>query len=82
MTFTANAPAPAADTRTSLVEGTQVYWTPDDVIGVYSCTSEVFYAGEPGSPFTTELSAAAPTATFTGEATEGASQYIAVYCGL
>ena len=79
MTFTANAPAPAADTRTSLVEGTQVYWTPDDVIGVYSCTSEVFYAGEPGSPFTTELSAAAPTASFTGEATEGALQYIAVY---
>ena len=79
MTFTANAPAPAADTRTSLVEGTQVYWTPDDVIGVYSCTSNYFYAGEPGSPFTTELSAAAPTASFTGEATEGALQYIAVY---
>ena len=34
MTFTANAPAPAAGTRTSLVEGTRVYWTPDDVIGV------------------------------------------------
>lgn len=79
MTFTANAPAPAAGTRTSLVEGTQVYWTPDDVIGVYSCTSEDFYVAEPGSPFTTDLSAAAPTASFTGEATEGASQYIAVY---
>lgn len=79
MTFTANAPAPAAGTRTSLVEGTQVYWTPDDVIGVYSCTSEAFDVEEPGSPFTTELSAAAPTASFTGEAAEGASQYIAVY---
>lgn len=79
MTFTANAPAPAAGTRTSLVEGTQVYWTPDDVIGVYSCTSEAFYVEEPGSPFTTDLSAAAPTASFTGEATEGALQYIAVY---
>lgn len=79
MTFTANAPAPAAGTRTSLVEGTQVYWTPDDVIGVYSCISEVFDVEEPGSPFTTELSAAAPTASFTGEAAEGASQYIAVY---
>ena len=79
MTFTANAPAPAAGTRTSLVEGTQVYWTPDDVIGVYSCTSEGYSLEEPGSPFTTDLSAAAPTATFTGEATEGASQYIAVY---
>ena len=79
MTFTANAPAPAADTRTSLVEGTQVYWTPDDVIGVYSCTSEEFSVEEPGSPFTTDLLAADPTASFTGEATEGASQYIAVY---
>ena len=79
MTFTANAPAPAAGTRTSLVEGTQVYWTPDDVIGVYSCTSEEFNVGEPGSPFTTDLSAPAPTASFTGEATEGALQYIAVY---
>ena len=79
MTFTANAPAPAAGTRTSLVEGTQVYWTPDDVIGVYSCTSEGFSVEEPGNPFTTSLSAAAPTASFTGEATEGASQYIAVY---
>ena len=79
MTFTANAPAPAAGTRTSLVEGTQVYWTPDDVIGVYSCTSEGYSLEEPGSPFTTDLSAAAPTASFTGEATEGALQYIAVY---
>ena len=79
MTFTANAPAPAAGTRTSLVEGIQVYWTPGDVIGVYSCTSEAFDVEEPGSPFTTELSAAAPTASFTGEAAEGASQYIAVY---
>lgn len=79
MTFTANAPAPAAGTRTSLVEGTQVYWTPDDVIGVYSCTSEGYSLEEPGSPFTTDLSAAAPTASFTGEATEGAKQYIAVY---
>lgn len=79
MTFTANAPAPAAGTRTSLVEGTQVYWTPDDVIGVYSCISEEFSVEEPGNPFTTSLSAAAPTASFTGEATEGASQYIAVY---
>lgn len=84
MTFTANAPAPAAGTRTSLQPGDEqgshaVYWTPDDVIGVYSCTSEEFYVEEPGSPFTTDLSAEAPTASFTGEATEGASQYIAVY---
>ena len=83
MTFTANAPAPAADTRTSLVEGSRVYWTPDDVIGVYSCIPNTdygsFVAEEPGSPFTTDLLAAAPTASFTGEATEGASQYIAVY---
>ena len=75
MTFTARA----ADTRTSLVEGSRVYWTPDDVIGVYSCTSEAFSVEEPGNPFTTSLTAAAPTATFTGEATEGALQYIAVY---
>ena len=75
MTFTARA----ADTRTSLVEGTQVYWTPDDVIGVYSCTSERFYVEEQGSPFTTELKAAAPTATFTGTAEADALQYIAVY---
>ena len=83
MTFTANAPAPAAGTRTSLVEGTQVYWTPDDVIGVYSCIPNTEYGTfeteEPGNPFTTSLSAAAPTASFTGEATEGALQYIAVY---
>ena len=79
MTFTANAPAPAVGTRTSLVEGTQVYWTPDDVIGVYSCTSENYSLEGPGSPFTTSLTEAAPTASFTGEATEGASQYIAVY---
>ena len=79
MTFTANAPAPAAGTRTSLVEGTQVYWTPDDVIGVYSCTSEAFSVEEPGSPFTTDLSVAAPTATFTGTAEADALQYIAVY---
>ena len=79
MTFTANAPAPAAGTRTSLVEGTQVYWTTGDVIGVYSCTFEAFHVEEPGSPFTTELSAAAPTATFTGTAEADALQYIAVY---
>ena len=79
MTFTANAPAPAADTRTSLVEGTQVYWTRGDVIGVYSCTSEVFSVEEPGNPFTTSLTEAVPTASFTGEAAEGALQYIAVY---
>ena len=84
MTFTANAPVPAAGTRTSLQPGDEqgshaVYWTPDDVIGVYSCTSEGYSLEEPGSPFTTDLSAAAPTASFTGEATEGASQYIAVY---
>ena len=84
MTFTANAPAPAAGTRTSLQPGDEqgshaVYWTPDDVIGVYSCTSEGYSLQEPGSPFTTDLSAEAPTASFTGEATEGASQYIAVY---
>ncbi|WP_294457415.1 leucine-rich repeat domain-containing protein [uncultured Bacteroides sp.] len=79
MTFTANAPAPAAGTRTSLVEGTQVYWTPDDVIGVYSCTSESYSLEGPGNPFITDLAAAAPTASFTGEATEGALQYIAVY---
>ena len=84
MTFTANAPAPAAGTRTSLQPGDEqgshaVYWTPDDVIGVYSCTSEGFSVEEPGNPFTTSLTEAAPTASFTGEATEGASQYIAVY---
>ncbi|MCF2580726.1 leucine-rich repeat domain-containing protein [Bacteroides caecigallinarum] len=84
MTFTANAPAPAAGTRTSLQPGDEqgshaVYWTPDDVIGVYSCTSEEFYVEEPGSPFTTDLSAAAPTATFTGTAEADALQYIAVY---
>ena len=83
MTFTANAPAPAAGTRTLLVEGTQVYWTPNDVIGVYSCIPNTEYGTfeteEPGNPFTTSLSAAAPTASFTGEATEGALQYIAVY---
>ena len=84
MTFTANAPAPAAGTRTSLQPGDEqgshaVYWTPDDVIGVYSCTSEGFSVEEPGSPFTTDLSAAAPTASFTGEAAERALQYIAVY---
>ena len=79
MTFTANAPAPAAGTRTSLVEGTQVYWTPGDVIGVYSCTSEEFSVEEPGNPFTTSLTEAVPTASFTGEAAEGALQYIAVY---
>ena len=85
MTFTANAPAPAADTRTSLQPGDEqgshaVYWTPGDVIGVYSCTSdEMFDVKEPGSPFTTELSAAAPTATFTGTAEADALQYIAVY---
>ena len=56
-----------------------VYWTPDDVIGVYSCTSEAFSVEEPGNPFTTNLTEAVPTASFTGEATEGASQYIAVY---
>jgi len=43
MTFTANAPAPAAGTRTSLVKGTQVYWTLDDVIGVYSCIPNTEY---------------------------------------
>ncbi len=79
MTFTANAPAPAADTRTSLVEGTQVYWTPGDVIGVYSCTSEDYTAQTLGSPFTTSLDAAAPTASFTGTAEADAQQYIAVY---
>ena len=84
MTFTANAPVPAADTRTSLQPGDEqgshaVYWTPNDVIGVYSCTSEGYSLEEPGSPFTTDLSAAAPTASFTGEAAEGALQYIAVY---
>ena len=68
MTFTAN-----------LVEGSRVYWTLDDVIGVYSCTSEAFSVEEPGNPFTTSLTEAAPTASFTGEATEGALQYIAVY---
>ena len=82
MTFTANAPAPAAGTRTSLVEGTQVYWTPDDVIGVYSCIPNdegAFVAEEPGSPFTTSLEADAPTASFTGTAEADAQQYIAVY---
>lgn len=79
MTFTANAPAPAADTRTSLVEGTQVYWTPGDVIGVYSCTSEGYTAQTLGSPFTTSLEADAPTASFTGTAEADAQQYIAVY---
>ena len=79
MTFTANAPAPAAGTRTSLKNGTQVYWTPDDVIGVYSCTSESYSLVGLGTPFATDLSAAAPTATFTGTAEADAQQYIAVY---
>ncbi len=79
MTFTANTPAPAADTRTSLVEGTRVYWTPGDVIGVYSCTSEGYIAQTLGSPFTTSLTAGAPTASFTGTAEADALQYIAVY---
>ena len=60
MTFTANALAPAAGTRTSLQPGDEqgshaVYWTPNDVIGVYSCTSEGYSLEEPGSPFTTDL---------------------------
>lgn len=84
MTFTANAPAPAAGTRTSLQPGDEqgshaVYWTPGDVIGVYSCIYEEYPLLQPGSTFTTELKEAAPTATFTGKATEGAQQYIAVY---
>lgn len=84
MTFTANAPAPAAGTRTSLQPGDEqgshaVYWTPGDVIGVYSCTSENYSLEGPGSPFTTNLTDDAPTASFTGEATEGALRYIAVY---
>lgn len=79
MTFTSNAPAPAADTRTSLVEGTRVYWTPGDVIGVYSCTSENYSLEGLGTPFTTDLTDDTPTASFTGEATEGTQQYIAVY---
>ena len=84
MTFTANAPAPAAGTRTSLQPGDEqgshaVYWTPNDVIGVYSCIYEDYPLEEPGSPFATELKEAAPTASFTGKATEGALQYIAVY---
>lgn len=83
MTFTANAPAAAADTRTSLVEGTKVYWEPGDVIGVYSCipnTDEGYfmsYGG--GTPFSTTLTEASPTATFTGTAEEGADKYIAIY---
>lgn len=79
MTFTANAPAGAADTRTSLVNGTDVYWNSGDVIGVYSCTTNPFSTETKGSPFTTDLSASSPTATFTGTATEGAEKYVAVY---
>lgn len=60
-----------------------MYWTPDDVIGVYSCIPNTDYGAfvteEPGSSFATSLTEAAPTASFTGEATEGALQYIAVY---
>ena len=88
MTFTANAPAPAADTRTSLQPGDEqgshaVYWTPGDVIGVYSCIPNTEYGSfvteEPGNPFTTDLAADAPTASFTGTAEANAQQYIAVY---
>ncbi len=83
MTFTANAPTAAADTRTSLVEGTHVYWEPGDVIGVYSCipdADEDFFKSEaPGTPFSTTLTEASSTATFTGTAEEGADKYIAVY---
>ena len=56
-----------------------MYWTPNDVIGVYSCTSEEFSVEEPGNPFTTSLTEAAPTATFAGTAEADAQQYIAVY---
>lgn len=81
MTFTANAPAAAADTRTSLVEGTKVYWEPGDVIGVYSCIPDdgIFMSEDSGTPFSTTLTEASPTATFTGTAEEGADKYIAFY---
>lgn len=83
MTFTANAPAAAADTRTSLVEGTHVYWEPGDVIGVYSCIPDpeygIFVSEDSGTPFSTTLTEASPTATFTGTAEEGADKYIAFY---
>lgn len=79
MTFTANAPVGAVGTRTSLVDGTQVYWTPSDEIGIYSCTSNNYSFEGLGNLFRTDLSAAAPTATFTGTAEADALQYIAVY---
>lgn len=79
MTFTANAPVGEAGTRTSLVDGTQVYWTPSDEIGIYSCTSNNYSFEGLGNLFRTDLTADAPTATFTGEAEEGALQYMAVY---
>lgn len=79
MTFTANAPVGAVGTRTSLVDGTQVYWTPSDEIGIYSCTSNNYSFEGLGNLFRTDLTADAPTATFTGEAEEGALQYMAVY---
>lgn len=79
MTFTANAPVGEVGTRTSLVDGTQVYWTPSDEIGIYSCTSNNYSFEGLGNLFRTDLTADAPTATFTGEAEEGALQYMAVY---
>lgn len=79
MTFTANAPAGAADTRTSLVSGSQVNWEPGDKVGVYSCTAYSYdFIGE-CSPFTTDLQVSSPTATFSGTAEAGALKYLAVY---
>ncbi len=82
MTFTASAPTGTAATRTTLQPDDgdgfhAVYWNPGDEIGIYS----VMEQGVPASrtTFTTDLTEPAPTATFTGEATEGAIQYVAVY---
>lgn len=82
MTFTASAPTGTAATRTTLQpdDGTgfhAVYWNPGDEIGIYSVMEQEVPASR--TTFTTDLAEPAPTATFTGEATEGAIQYVAVY---
>ena len=82
MSFTASAPTGAAGTRATLQPGDDtgfhaVYWNPDDEIGIYSVMEPEVPASR--TTFTTDLAEPAPTATFTGEATEGAMQYVAVY---
>lgn len=79
MTFTANAPAGTTETRTSLVDGSKVYWESGDKIGVYSCMTYNNDGIGECSPFTTDIQNSSATATFTGTAEEGALKYIAVY---